>query len=40
MQVLASTFESRNLIRHIVGLHWTSDQLIGKAYTDTGQHNL
>jgi hypothetical protein len=28
-----------NLIRHSVGLLWTSDQPVAKASTDTGQHN-
>jgi hypothetical protein len=27
-----------NLIRHVVGLLWASDQLVAKACTDTGQH--
>jgi hypothetical protein len=28
-----------NLIRHVVGLLWTSDQLVAKAYTDTAQQH-
>jgi hypothetical protein len=29
-----------NLMRHVVGLVWTRDQLIAKTSTDTGQHNI
>jgi hypothetical protein len=29
-----------NVIRHGVGLLWTRDQLVEKASTDTGQHNI
>jgi hypothetical protein len=29
-----------NLIRNMVGLFWMSDQLIAKASTNTGQHNI
>jgi hypothetical protein len=29
-----------NLIIHVVGLLWTSDQPVEKASTDTGQHNI
>jgi hypothetical protein len=29
-----------NLIRPVVELLWTSDQLVAKASTDTGQHNI
>jgi hypothetical protein len=27
------------LLRHTVGLHWTSDQSVAKTSTYTGQHN-
>jgi hypothetical protein len=28
------------IIRHLLGLLWTSDQLVAKAFTDTEQHNI
>jgi hypothetical protein len=35
----ASHWRFRNLLKHTVGLLWTSDQPVAKASTYTGQHN-
>jgi hypothetical protein len=35
----ASHGRFRDLFRHSVGLRWTSDQPVAKAFTYTGQHN-
>jgi hypothetical protein len=40
MQGSSPPFGFLNLVRHVVGLLWTSDQLVAKASTDTGQHNI
>jgi len=37
---LAFLFGFINIIRHVTGLLWMSDQLITKASTDTRQHNI
>jgi hypothetical protein len=37
---LAALFGVLNLIKHTAGLVWTSDQLVAKASTDTGKHNI
>jgi hypothetical protein len=37
---LASRFGYLNLSRHVVGILWTSDQLVVQASTDTGLHNI
>jgi hypothetical protein len=37
---LASLLGFINLIRHVVGLLWTSDQIVAKSSADRGQHNI
>jgi hypothetical protein len=33
-------FDFSRLIKHVAGLLWTSDQLVAKACTYSGQHNI
>jgi hypothetical protein len=39
-RALASVFGFLNLDRLLVGLLRTTDQIVAKASTDTGQHNI